>query len=83
MRFKSLPEFAQVAMSRALVDFFKDAPAELMLPEQPAPRWLAALRKLNVKVSPNGLLSQNAISDVVEYIESQFGCGTCQRSGLV
>lgn len=83
MRFKSLPEFAQVAMSRALVDFFNDAPAELMLPIQPAPRWLAVLRKVNTKVSPSGLLSQNAIAEVVEYMESQFGCGECQRAGLV
>ena len=82
MRFKALPDFAQLAMARAMVDYLKNAPAHLMLPVQPAKEWLAAFRKLNIKLGADGLPTSTSMANTVEYLESKFGCGDCQRAGL-
>jgi hypothetical protein len=84
MRFKSLPESAQIALSRAVVDLLANAPAELIMPVAPASEWLAAFRKLNIKVGPDYLPTDSALWRAVDYLETRLGTGLggC-ASGLV
>lgn len=72
MRFNSLPQSAQSSVAQAVVNLVARAPDDLFLPILPASEWLAAFRKLNIKLDREHLPSSAALFRVVEYLESQL-----------
>jgi hypothetical protein len=84
MRFNSLSLPAQIALSRAVADLVTTAPAELYLPVVPATAWLAAFRKLNVKIGADKMPSFATMWRAVEYLEahsdSSCECASCGKT---
>ncbi len=84
MRFNSLSPRVQNALSCAVVDLVATAPAELSLPIVPATAWLAAFRKLNVKIAADKMPSFATLWRAVEYLEAHSNspcvCGSCGKT---
>jgi hypothetical protein len=82
MRFKSLPQSVQLAVTQSVVKLVENAPSDLYLPVLPAADWLAAFRELNIRVGRDYLPSSENIFKVVEYLEARaYGPGYCQKCG--
>jgi hypothetical protein len=71
MRFKSLPQSVQLAVTQSVVKLAANAPGELYLPVLPVDNWLAAFRALNIRIGRDYLPSSENIFKVVEYLEAR------------
>jgi hypothetical protein len=84
MRFNSLSLPVQTAISRTMVDHVSTAPADLQLPVVPATAWLAAFRKLNVKIAADKLPTSASMWLAIEYLEAHSNspceCVSCGKT---
>lgn len=80
--FNSLPNLAQIALSRAVKDFLSTAPKDLYIPVASSDSWLSALKQLNVRLGGDGMPLADEVWRAVEYLESQLGTpGVCECCG--
>jgi hypothetical protein len=69
MRFKSLPEIAQLSIVDRWSQFVNQTPADLLYPRVPAATWLRAFRQLNVKIRAGLMPSADCMERVSDLVD--------------
>jgi hypothetical protein len=75
MRFNSLPESSQKAIALVWTEHTLDEAAEGLFPLAYPDTWLAAFRRLDVKLKANGLPSPAVMERVIDWVEQHLHGG--------
>jgi hypothetical protein len=69
MRFKALPEIAQLSVVDRWLQYVNQAPSDLLYPRVTASTWLRAFRQLNVKIRAGLMPSTDCLESVSDLVD--------------
>lgn len=84
MRFNTLPQPRQMAISALVAEFLRSADGDLFLPHFGVKELLEAFRKFNIKVGRDGQPASAGLWRAIDYLESRLGgpsTGPCECCG--